>query len=775
MVNKNLASNVLDKLKQFARADGEQKKAAIKSLASTALNKAKEIIRPDEEPKEDPRLTKLLSQSLVWGTQEHTEAFETTPRTVDWGHHWVIRHLSRESLIDKILVDLGSGALNPVIAYYRDKVRHAYLIDLLNTAQTTHRTTPLCSDLEKPLPLPDASVDLVVSTSVLEHLSPKGRLLQAREIERVLRPGGKAFITVSYLFDLDDHAIEVLSREPWLIEHGNTISSRLDLAAMLEQAAALRLLGECERFMFPGFVGFDEQRVLEIPGLLTHSIADSDWATFTPETNALGIKWAEVGVALEKPPVGDSKTTSILLANRTAVASPEISDVRLQRLLAACPSVNGKKILIMYDNVESFSSALEKAGAVVHSCVPDMETYTAVKERFPDRKCWVHDLERPWNLNIGDRYDIVVAFDVLQRLQDPKPFMTYVTQLAPRLVIDTIVVDSDDVEVACISSDEASPLGDLPLRCAPSPAWIKEELERLDVDIHDLSCAIPDTPSEQYAWDAKGYKAFSRNGRALRRFYLCERRRDALSPILVHVHIPKTGGQSVNQYFTNTFHDRMVHFYADKPMLARWDVFHRRMNERPSPLVFSAHVMRMHFPPILGGRVALYIAFFRHPYDVIFSYVKYIKKNYELQVPSLRKILPKNIKAMPVEDIMRWYLRNPQPIHFAGHILPVHFLTQTRDLYRAKEIVRRFFFVGITEEMSRSIEVLKQKLVPYGFYFQSVQWQKKNTTAGLELDGYDIRADKEFLDYANEKLAHELEFYEWAKARLDREAQRFGL
>jgi SAM-dependent methyltransferase len=53
----------------------------------------------------------------------------------------------------------------------------------------TVRTGDLCA-----LPLADASVDLVLATDVIEHVAQDGKAVA--EIQRVLRPGGTALITV---------------------------------------------------------------------------------------------------------------------------------------------------------------------------------------------------------------------------------------------------------------------------------------------------------------------------------------------------------------------------------------------------------------------------------------------------------------------------------------------------------------------------------------------------------------------------------------------------
>ncbi len=774
MGHRNLSTRLLNKARRFADATLDERLAAIRDLPRVMFQMAKAAVTPQPEKRDDPRVAAVTGQALVWGTKKHAKLFGAKAQPMDWAYRWVMAQLrvirllnGGDSLVDKVLLDLGAGRWNPVMAEYATKVRHAWLVDKVDPGESFARGTFLRADLNAPLPLPSGGVDIVVSVNTLEHLSSKDRLGLMREIERVLAPGGRALITMSYFFDLDDRALDVLSKDTALVEQGNGIVSCLDVASMLDAASGMRLLGESDRSLFPGFDGFDERTVRGVDGLLTEPLTDSKWATLAPETNALGLTWAVFGMVLEKPAVGDIEAAAARGRKSTARLGAATTDRRFERLLTACSTLEGKRVLVVDDDGGELSGAIEHAGATVHSCVADMEAYAAVKARFPGRTCWVHDLEQPWNLRVGDRYDLVVAFDVLHRLADPEPFMAYVTQLAPQLVIDTIVVDSAQETVAPLNDDES--------RCAPSPAWIKERFERLDVDVVDLSDAVEDGPDGCYTWRAADSGTHLVDGRPRRRFYLCRRRRDALSPLLVHVHIQKSGGQSVNDFLGKHSWHRMVHFYKDQPMMGRWDVFDRVVNEPSEPLIFTSHVTRLSFPPLLGRRLALYSSVFRHPYDAVFSYVKYIKKNYELQVPSLRKILPENIKEMAVEDIMKWYLRNPLPVHFTGHTLPVFFLTGMADLERAKQIVGRFFFVGITEEMERSMALLRKKLVAYGFHFPKVPWVKKNVTSDVKLGGYDIRQDHEFLEYAEKNLKHETEFYEWARERFERDAERFGV
>jgi SAM-dependent methyltransferase len=773
MADENLTTRMLDKVRRFAEATPEERIALIRDLPRAMALAAKAVLAPPHEVRQFTA-PELVNQALVWSTGQQAELLGAEASLTDWARRWLTAQLEAirladggDGLVDRILLDLSPGRSNPAIAHYADKVRHAWLVGAAAPAEPLERGTFLEADLARPLPLPSESVDLVVSANGLDCLSRDGRLGIMREIERVLKPGGRVLVTLSYVFGLTQRVLDRIAKDKALGHRTDAIRSGLDLAEILNEAGALRLLGEYDPSVVPGFEEFDERKVRKLPGLLLEPLGESEWAA-QARASIRRMRRAVLGLVVEKPPVGDThaaraaRTRSL---TRIGVTGP---GPRFERLLTACPSLEGKKILVVSDDASDFAAQIEHAGATVHSCVPDMATYEAVTKRFPGRRCWIHDLNQPWTLAVGERYDIVVAFDVLQRLDDPQPFMAYVTQLAPEVVIDTLVVDSADQKVARLDEEQA--------RCAPSPGWIEEQCERFDVDVHDLSHALDDAPDGSYAWTAADSGNHTRNGVPLRRLYLCRRRRDALSPLIVHVHMQKTGGQSVNEFLRKYSLRRMLFFFDEEHKPGQWDVFERAVNrQRPEPLVFTSHVMRYTFPPLLGGRLALYFSLFRHPYDVVFSYVKYIRKRYDLQLPSLKRILPENVKEMSVEQLMKWYLRNPVIEHFAGHLLPVFHLTQMDDVERAKQLVGRFLFIGITEEMQRSMAVLKRKLAPYGFVFPDIAWEWRNTTADVELGGYDIRQDKEFLDYAENNLAHEVAFYEWAREQFERDAAHYGI
>ena len=110
---------------------------------------------------------------------------------------------SREEMMDravsdalaptKTLLDAGCGHDAPILRRYLDRVAFGVGIDVVSPSQKPDpRSAVLVGNLET-LPFRSGSFDVVVSRSVVEHLSnPDGVF---GEISRVLRPGGRVIFT----------------------------------------------------------------------------------------------------------------------------------------------------------------------------------------------------------------------------------------------------------------------------------------------------------------------------------------------------------------------------------------------------------------------------------------------------------------------------------------------------------------------------------------------------------------------------------------------------
>ena len=96
------------------------------------------------------------------------------------------------------LLDAGCGRTVPVLRKYLGRAGQLIGVDLVEFSDVPEGIETYNADLTK-LPLPDASVDLIISRSVFEHLQyPKAAYC---EFARVLRPGGAMIFLTGNFWD----------------------------------------------------------------------------------------------------------------------------------------------------------------------------------------------------------------------------------------------------------------------------------------------------------------------------------------------------------------------------------------------------------------------------------------------------------------------------------------------------------------------------------------------------------------------------------------------
>ena len=97
-----------------------------------------------------------------------------------------------------VLLDAGCGRTVPVLRKFLGRAGRLIGVELVDFTDVPPGIEVHNSDLGR-LPLPDASVDLVMSRSVFEHLTDPDAVY--RELARVLRPGGRVVFLTANLWD----------------------------------------------------------------------------------------------------------------------------------------------------------------------------------------------------------------------------------------------------------------------------------------------------------------------------------------------------------------------------------------------------------------------------------------------------------------------------------------------------------------------------------------------------------------------------------------------
>ena len=98
----------------------------------------------------------------------------------------------------KVLLDAGCGRTVPVLRKYLGRASHLIGIELVDFTDVPPGIEVHKTDLAN-IPLPDASVDVIMSRSVFEHLTDPESVY--REFQRLLRPGGVVIFLTANMWD----------------------------------------------------------------------------------------------------------------------------------------------------------------------------------------------------------------------------------------------------------------------------------------------------------------------------------------------------------------------------------------------------------------------------------------------------------------------------------------------------------------------------------------------------------------------------------------------
>ncbi len=138
-----------------------------------------------------------------FGRDEHP--YTTLEREIE-------RHLGPEV----VLLDAGCGRGAPVLAKFAGRARRLIGVDLVEFLPGLAGLELLQGDLAR-TGLPDASVDLVYSRSVMEHVDDPARVYA--EMQRILRPGGRFVFLTANLWDYASILARIIPNRfhPWIV------------------------------------------------------------------------------------------------------------------------------------------------------------------------------------------------------------------------------------------------------------------------------------------------------------------------------------------------------------------------------------------------------------------------------------------------------------------------------------------------------------------------------------------------------------------------------
>lgn len=254
-------------------------------------------------------------------------------------------------------------------------------------------------------------------------------------------------------------------------------------------------------------------------------------------------------------------------------------------------------------------------------------------------------------------------------------------------------------------------------------------------------------------------------------------------PVLAHIHVPKCGGTAFRSFLVQHYGPTHLALYVA-------DTFHVYPEAELAGLVndrsvrgFSSHFVRT-FPSKLADRDLLYITFLRDPVAQFVSYITYIKKNFQniQNDATLIASLPPDAPSKSVREIAHWILTCDREVNFrenytvnfftrfvvpgeSGHFRIDPYFLKHR-LATAKRILGRFFFVGVSDQMERSIFVLRKLIARVGLEFPDGEIPVENTSEEFRGDLSWINAKDEVGALLLHSVREDGQLYEYALRRL---------
>jgi hypothetical protein len=216
-------------------------------------------------------------------------------------------------------------------------------------------------------------------------------------------------------------------------------------------------------------------------------------------------------------------------------------------------------------------------------------------------------------------------------------------------------------------------------------------------------------------------------------------------PLILHCHVPKTAGVSVCGILRNGFDfSHFNHYHPDPHYVLTPSALETLLEIDPWLQSISSHSLRK-FPQRIADRPAYYITFLRDPTALFVSALRYTQREFNNLSPETQRPWPKETPKLSLRDLAATVLQRSSENRYA----PISEFFCGReireklshigidDLPRACEqitelILERFFFVGIVEEMPKSIHLLKAKLAKVGRYVKPPLRCHLNRTRGVK-------------------------------------------
>jgi hypothetical protein len=232
--------------------------------------------------------------------------------------------------------------------------------------------------------------------------------------------------------------------------------------------------------------------------------------------------------------------------------------------------------------------------------------------------------------------------------------------------------------------------------------------------------------------------------------------------VFLHIHIPKNGGSTFNSILARNFGREHLSLYHEKPgyFFSNSEI-EQHLSHYGRFQSIASHNIRWPFLRYQGVSYH-YVTFLRHPVDRALSLYFYERRQTKGTSHCSQLSFEEYLDLRVQEDKA---LSNYQTYHICGGC----------DLEEAKDILRQFTLVGITDQYDESLVLLKKKIEVCAAF--SICYTKRNVSTERYRGGYQITEDSLPSGVYQRIVALnslDLELYDWARQSLSSQIQEYG-
>ena len=199
------------------------------------------------------------------------------------------------------------------------------------------------------------------------------------------------------------------------------------------------------------------------------------------------------------------------------------------------------------------------------------------------------------------------------------------------------------------------------------------------------------------------------------------------SPLILHCHIPKTAGTTVSAGLRKSFDlFHFNHFHSDPFYILSREALEDALEFNPGLRSISSHHLRS-FPLSLAGRPTFLMTFLRKPEETFVSQLRYAQREFSTFSPEAKRFWPENTPRLPLRELARQFL--DVMTEYQDYCPQTRFLCNSESMSSlglsdgnqfgldsceiARAILNGFHFVGVVEEIKKSLEVLTDRLLQW--------------------------------------------------------------